>query len=697
MLTGLFAAAALSCAAAAPLAGAVDADELLRLRDISGLSVSPNGRHIAFQLQQARPKTDDYASAWCVAPLDGRAAPETLGDGGDIIMPATAFGRRSGVWTTLAARWSPDSRRIAVLARRGAETQIEVCTLGARCRRVTQSEGDAEDLVWSEDGRALIFQTGAPRQLQRQALAREGARGFHFDDRFDIYHALAPVRWDGPRSPQLRRIDLRSGRESEASSTDRDLFMQRRPSPASLAIGTSRSLTLFSQSPAARVPTPDGRDVRQAVRLGADGAVWTEPADPARAGMVPPLRLHARMRIDGAHLPCSAPECAGRIIEFAPTRDGRAVLFIRREGWADSRHGVYLWDLAANAVRTLLITDDAIRACTALADRAICFHEAPTQPRRIVVLTYAEGALTQVFDPNPRLPAAAFAPAQKLEWRAPDGRELFGYLVLPPNPPAGARSPLIVVQYRATGFLRGGVGDEYPVQAFARRGFAVLVLERPDPMEIMAVESDPDEFDRMEWRNLAERRRTLDALVSGIAHVVSLGVADPERVGVTGLSDGAETALFALIHCSCAAAYAVSGGFHDPISLYLTSDRWRADMRASGRGEIVLGEGALWAELSPALNGEHIRAPVLAQMADREVMFALQTERTFADLGLPFDLYVFPDEYHVKWRPRHRQAIYARNLDWFMFWLMGVERDDPARAGEYARWRAWRDALQPRP
>jgi hypothetical protein len=27
--------------------------------------------------------------------------------------------------------------------------------------------------------------------------------------------------------------------------------------------------------------------------------------------------------------------------------------------------------------------------------------------------------------------------------------------------------------------------------------------------------------------------------------------ADPARVGVTGLSDGAESAVFALIHCGC--------------------------------------------------------------------------------------------------------------------------------------------------
>jgi dipeptidyl aminopeptidase/acylaminoacyl peptidase len=197
---------------------------------------------------------------------------------------------------------------------------------------------------------------------------------------------------------------------------------------------------------------------------------------------------------------------------------------------------------------------------------------------------------------------------------------------------------------------------------------------------------DAAALDRREWADLAERRRTLAALTSGIDQVVALGVADRARVGVTGLSDGAETAVFALIHCGRIAAAAISGGVHDPISLYLTSDDGRASMRETGRGE----DGALWPQLSLSLNADHVDAAILAQVADREALFMLQAQRTFTDRGRPFDLYIFPDEYHVKWRPRHRATIYRRSLQWFAFWLLGEEDADPTDADQYARWRAWR-------
>jgi hypothetical protein len=49
-------------------------------------------------------------------------------------------------------------------------------------------------------------------------------------------------------------------------------------------------------------------------------------------------------------------------------------------------------------------------------------------------------------------------------------------------------------------------------------------------------------------------------------------------------------------------------------------------------------------------------------------------------------MFVFPDEYHIKWQPRHRDAVYGRTVDWFAFWLMG--QIDPA-AGKEDQYRRW--------
>ena len=48
------------------------------------------------------------------------------------------------------------------------------------------------------------------------------------------------------------------------------------------------------------------------------------------------------------------------------------------------------------------------------------------------------------------------------------------------------------------------------------------------------------------------------------------------------------------------------------------------------------------------------------------------------------------DDDPAKAEPAHLHAIMNRNLDWFRFWLLGHEDDDPAKAEQYARWRGLR-------
>src|SRR3546814_16462984 len=68
------------------------------------------------------------------------------------------------------------------------------------------------------------------------------------------------------------------------------------------------------------------------------------------------------------------------------------------------------------------------------------------------------------------------------------GTETFGDLVYPVNYDRRKKYPLIVVQYISRGFLRGGVGDEFPIQVFANRGYAVLSIQRPK-LTALALES----------------------------------------------------------------------------------------------------------------------------------------------------------------------------------------------------------------
>ena len=77
-------------------------------------------------------------------------------------------------------------------------------------------------------------------------------------------------------------------------------------------------------------------------------------------------------------------------------------------------------------------------------------------------------------------------------------------------------------------------------------------------------------------------------------------------------------------------------------------------------------------------------------------MKSLEMASAFRDLGRPVEMYVFPDERHIKWQPAHRAAIYERNIDWFRFWLLGGMDDNPAKREQYYRWKEMKDARRVR-
>jgi hypothetical protein len=677
--------------------GPVTIDHLLELRDLGGISVSPDGNHVAFQLIRADAVRNTYDSGWYVMKTRAGAAPVLVGPGGQPALVRIASSqRRTGMWLVLAPRWSPDGRHIAYLRREGDVVDAYRSAIdGSTCERLTAADGDVEDLAWRADGQAIIYREGPSRRAIAAAELEEGRSGYLLDDRFDLFHSFQPIRHRVPANPSLMTTVLGSGKSREASSEEAALFASNRVVHFRTPQGTGRMVTFQGRSNA-RLPdalrrTPAGhRDVRVVVPMKGAAAAWLEPAEPTRAGVLPPLRLWATG--DGARaLPCDSPHCAGYFIEMAPVPDASGIFFVKREGWGLGTRGVYFWNLRTRVVRQLAKTDDLIMDCTPLIGRAICVHEGPLQPRRIVELSLDDGHMTPLFDPNPEWQTLNAQPATKLHWTSTDGRQIFGRFVPAAVPDDTSRMPLVVVQYRAAGFLRGGVGDEYPVQAFAANGISVLVVERPDPFEWLATQKDVESVERLEWKDLNERRRGLAAVDSGLDLVLARYAIDPARIGITGLSDGGETTNFALIHSRHAfAAAAISGGSRDPSWYYYLSDESRARDRGDGLGPIGSGADWQWAQLGLAFNVERVRTPLLMQVADRELLFGLTTERTLKEAGKAVELYIFPDEYHVKWQAAHRRAIYDRNVDWMNFWLRGVASADPKKKDQFERWQRWR-------
>lgn len=651
----------------------VTAEDILRLREIgqpdgfahrqpTPLAVSPDGREVAFVLARADADANVYCRALVVVPADGGGAPRVLADAGEMILNETAT-RGSmitvGYVQPTAPLWSPDGQWVVFLRREGGSTRLwRVAAGGGEPRVMTPAGEDVEAFAFSADGSRLVIGTRPGRVRAEQATDREASGGWLYDAR------IVPNM--GPR-PQVP-----AGLPLVATAVDPATGVPLAAMPQDQAV---LDAAIAAQSQPADTSSRGRR-------------AWVEPQD---ARPLSPVRLHVEDG-RGGRLTCGDQACDDGIYGTWWDPAGREVRYLRKEGRAEERTALYRWTPGRARPRAVFSTTDVLLGCVPSASALLCLREGSTTPRHVVRIDPEDGSSRLLWEPNPEFANIDLGRVERLHWRNEAGREGWGDLVLPPGYRAGTRLPLVVVQYHSDGFLRGGVGNEYPIFAFAARGFAVLSVERAPYVaaDLAGIESW-DEFNAAGLRNWAERRNQLSSLLAGVDMVVERGIADRARIGITGLSDGASTARFALINSDVFAAASISSCCVDAqTSMVYAGIAYADQTRGWGFPPATRPDPDFWRPYSLALNAARLDRPLLMQLADAEYLFGLESFSTLREHGQPVELHVFPGEYHMKWQPAHRRAIYERNLDWFSFWLQDRVDPDSAKAAQYRRWQEMR-------
>jgi len=656
------------------------AEDLIELRDFGPqdsvsshgghFTLSPDGRQLALILRRAEVATNRYCYGLAIVTLASGAV--RLADiGGEPILWTIDFRDQAdqgfGAIRTPLPLWSPDGQWIAWLRRDDRRTRLwRVAVAGGTATPLPIPDMDVRRFAWTADGARLVYEVRPRLAAARAAIAEEGRSGFLYDTRF------APLFADSPSPPADTPSDIRS--IASDGTGDRDASEAER---------------------AALTPPPmrDSPAGASSVAAGPGGLLaWAAPADADVYAGAAPLSL----RLNGVVKVCSYAACADRIRGIW-WLDRQELLFLRDWGTDDlGMMELFRWKPGRPPV-SILRTPDALLHCQRGEDGGLwCARESSTRPRHIVRIDPRNGSSTPVFDPNPQFAGTRLGSVRRLALRAADGAPAYADLVLPPGHRPGQRHPMIVVQYQTRGFLRGGVGDEYPVWLYAARGYAVLSYQRPASFADGYKAGNLDAFQKINTARFADRRRVFTALEQGVAAAIASGAADPERLGITGLSEGASSALWAMLATPRYKAAALSSCCEDPWPVLFGGGLALArDVKAWGYPVPGKDHTGFWKTWSVALNAERIATPLLLQMSDQEYRLSLQTVGSLMEVGKPVELYVFPDEFHNKWQPAHRAAVYRRSLDWFDFWLRDRVDPDPAKAAQYARWSGMRGRALP--
>lgn len=614
---------------------------------------------------QANPDSNDFCRVLVSIPLKPMGRPMILDSGGDPVF-ITFDEMRGLVWPTgfhkvVTPRWSPDGTRIAYLRRDNGRTSAWIVGAdGSDPHRAVTLAEDIDQVNWSRDGQRLVVASRPGIEEGRRSIDAEGRRGWLFDRRVMPVAAPRPFT-PGPVPYVFTAFDLKSEMAVPADKADQRLF------PDVSGTDYVAATELKSVSPAGWHVT-----LRQS-----DPSIYPSPES---------LELQSP---DGKMTRCNVSACADHVGDGWWLDGERRLVFLHREGWANALTALYSWRPGDAAARRVSLTPDVLVGCQPVAASLICLEEGSRYLDRLVRIDTRSGEKQRLFDANPELEAMQLGAVRRLRWKSPNGVEGFGDLVLPPGHRPGEKHPLVIVQYRTRGFLRGGVGDEYPIYALAARGFAVLSFDTPPFYSQLGGKrwSDVSLASREDVRNWNDRRSILESLLTGINTAIAGGAIDKERIGISGLSDGSTTVEFGLINSDLFKAAAASSCCQDPHTfLLLAGDAFSAVRQKDGFPPISSDRPDFWKDYSLSRNVDRIDTPLLIQMSDQEYAFSLETYWALKEHGKPVELYIFPGEFHYKWQPAHKLAIYERSLDWFDYWLQGRIDSDPAKKDQYARW-----------
>jgi dipeptidyl aminopeptidase/acylaminoacyl peptidase len=627
---------------------------LVDLQAVGEVAISPAGDEILFTLSVQRREGEDpgpaHSELWLVSAADGEPRRLTSAPG-----------------TATDPSWSPDGATITFLSRRTAhhaETQVYALPrAGGEAQPLTRHETSVAAYAWSPDGRHLAFLAPDPKTEEEKKAETEGRDWIVVDEGYKhrrlwlqevegeeahlVFEEDLTV-WDVVWAPDSATLVFRA---SDTPRVDDDM-MHSRIYRVAAAGGEPAVLTPTEGKLGPMEVSPDGARL---AFLGA--AAMNDPL--AQSLFAAPMA--------GGEAVNLMPGYEGSAIDLAWHEAGRVLLLIQES----TRVALREVDVAAGAIGADRWAGPSIPTAMDLhrpSGRVALPAHAPEHPAELYTVASGEAAPVRLTRHNPALDGVTLARQEVVAWAGAGGWPMEGILTYPLGYRERQRYPLVLQLHGGPeGIDLHGWSTRplYPVQILAAEGYVVFQpnYRGSAGRGVAFATANHDDLGGAEFEDV----------LTGIDHLVAIGLVDPERVGTGGFSYGGYfSAWAATLYTERFRAAVFGAGLSNWISFAGTTDI-PVEMSVVHWNSWWFDEPQLHWERSPLAHIQQAATPTLIVTGTEDTrVHPQQSMELYTALrlkGVPTQFVLYPRQPHGLRERAHQLDYMERVLAWFELYL----------------------------
>lgn len=627
--------------------------------NIPGLSVpeiSPNGTELLYTLAESDWKENRQVSQIWRINVDGSDDRQITFD------PAGAF----------TPRWSPDGKWISFLAKRNDDEGSQIYLMrndGGEARRLTDHPIGISSIQWTSDGEHIYYlSTDTITKAKKKALDLNDDV-FAYDENFEQRHLWKVQVSNGKRSK------VTNGNYSVASfdvSIDgTKIAMMRTPDPL-FDHYSDAEIWIMDIDGSNAIQLTDNQVGESGVRISPDNqhVLFTAFANES-FDFYYNDKLFV-LKTDGSgELSLPLGDVDYEVFGAEWSGDGQQIYYSANMGCE-----LQLWQYSFPNKKSMPLTkgNHSIGSWTIHPSNNNLYFAVNTISNPGDLFTITNGNLNQITHHYDYLVDSFHLPKQEsIRWKGADGVEVEGLIYYPHDYQSGVRYPLVVQTHGGPASSdRYGMSRSFSRYNPVLTGHGYVVLQP----NYRGSTGYGDDFLR-DMVGGYFRQSHLDVM-AGVDHLISLGIADPDRMVKMGWSAGGHMTNKLITFTDRFKAASSGAGAVNWMGMYAQSDvrTYRTPWFGGSPWQKDAPTDVYW-DNSPLKDIHKVTTPTLVIVGQNDVRVPLpqsvELYRALRSLDVPSHLYVAPREPHG-WRElRHRLYKMNVELDWFAKYALGKD------------------------